>query len=344
MTDALVAEYLEEVRRVVGGSRRKRRRLVRELHDHVTDAVEAGGGGEAAARAAVRRLGAPAEIAAGTATRSWARPPVIEVPSLDHVVETRINCSGAVHTVRLVAGSLVPAAHDLHAEEALVALGSPVPACLDVVRAWRQPLDDALGLVPVWLDPSAPRADLRAERGARDSTPARIFSSRFPELDGGTGSYRRWRRVVISSLPYEFRSAYTAGVLRAAERRVSTDNTRTDELERVAHAVFLQAVRRVSAGPVPTRVRFTALHSQPKVIAERDVLTVIVSLTWPRLVAAAGLGVIAGRLVLAAGEPDGAQRKLTLLDWQRTRRGMQPIARPAIAVTPASQPARLTRG
>jgi hypothetical protein len=66
-------------------------------------------------------------------------------------VRALVACGGDEHEVLWRRGALTTAHHDLRGEEAMAALGGEVPACLDIVRAWRAGRVEAAPTPWVWF-------------------------------------------------------------------------------------------------------------------------------------------------------------------------------------------------
>jgi hypothetical protein len=95
----------------------------------------------------------------------------------------RIPCGNAEHRARIVGHALVLSDHDLDAELALLAFGSPVPTCVVHALVWREAFEHE-GFLSDWAD-DVEDATLRATaeewRGnywdswPRDPSPARVL-------------------------------------------------------------------------------------------------------------------------------------------------------------------------
>jgi len=137
--------------------------------------------------------------ASGTSATGWA----LDVDPVSAVVE----CSGgARHVVTWRRGKLVLEDHDLTAEEAAIALGGPRPACLEVLRAWR---NRAIWAVATQPDPPGfvrrrPRIDVPFElRARRELGVVRAWersASRRAESDDAEHLYRYLRKRALSSV------------------------------------------------------------------------------------------------------------------------------------------------
>jgi hypothetical protein len=329
-----VDEYLTELARLLPSNGRKRRRLLREVEDHIEDAVAAMGPmaeGRAAALA-LDKLGSPlamANVAAGAAAIDLTgRVELSQATTLD----TSVRCTAGSHTIRWKNGSLVALDHDHDSEVALAALGGPVPFCIEVVRAWRQPYGPALALVPRWLDADAPRPDLLAELHATSSGAWAALSKIRPEASKQGVRETRWHRVVIAALPYELRARFCQGVLRSAERCAHADPAARRALATTTSDLARTAARSVREGPRPTAIVIDA-DSEPALRTTDEGLALTLPMSWARTVSATGPTTFADRLVLARNRDS-----VLILDWHPGRRGLVAVARKLSAILGLDNP------
>lgn len=317
--------YLEELDRLLAGPRRQRRRLLREIEDHIADAVAGLDAvpAEVAVPRVLDKLGSPLEIAAAAAglpDLSGGLDPDAGPPGR---IEGRVRCNNDVHVLRWKHGALVAVDHDQGAELALASLGGEAPFCLEVLRAWRQPYDGAtLSLVPHWLDRDAFPPDLQVEAKAAWSGAWRILQQLLPSAAEPDVHLTRWRRAVIASLPFPLRSRFCAGVLRSAERRAVTDPEARLALSAVTSQLVRTVARDATAGPVPAEVT-VEMRSDPVVRTTDGRLALTLPMTWARVVASSRAPTFRGRLVL-----DWSHDSLLILDWHRGRRGEVAVAKP----------------
>lgn len=318
--DCTVDAYLAELERLAPSGRRARRRLLREVEDHIHDTVTALAPmpSDRATAVALRRLGSPLSIANADAGRSL---PAVALAPTPTRIEARVSCDGRrVHTLRWDDGALVAVDHEQTAELALAAMGAPTPRCIEIVRAWRQPYESALALVTQWLDPDATAPDLEAERCTATSAAWGQFGSLLPGVATAATLETRWSRALIASLPYHLRAKFCEGVLRSAERRARTADAEREALSRVNADLAWTAIRTRVTGPKPTLIEI-GKNETAALQAMTSGLRLTLPLTWARSVAAAGSTTIWGRLVI-----ERRAESVVVLDWHHARQGMVPVA------------------
>ena len=219
---------------------------------------------------------------------SWA----LDVDPVSVVVE----CSGTRHVVSWRRGKVVLEDHDLTAEEAAAALGAPRPACLELLRAWR---NRAVWAVATQPDPPGfvrrkPRLGMPVElRSRRELGVVQAWErsvTRRPGSDDAEHLYRYLRKRALSSVL----GAATAAQARFGGGRVSFVEVRLAERDRDVEVI----------GRVDTRQ--TAL---------------VVSLTprWLRDVWSRGIGLVDGCFVVSVTDatPWPSAARVRAVHWQR---------------------------
>jgi hypothetical protein len=226
-------------------------------------------------------------------------------------VSVVVDCGGARHVVTWRRGKLVLEDHDLTAEEAVVALGGPRPACLEVLRAWR---NRAVWAVATQPDPPGfvrrrPRIAVPPELAARrELGVVRAWersAARRPGSDDAEHLYRYLRKRALSSV---------LGAANAAQARFGGGRVSFVEVRLAERDGDVDVIGRVDA-------RQTAL---------------VVSLTprWLREVWARGIGLVDGRFVVSVADATAwpAAAAVLAVDWRRDSfdaLAHEPVVRPA---------------
>lgn len=222
-------------------------------------------------------------------------------------------CSGTVHQLRWQDGELTLPDHgDVTAEEALQALGGPVPACIRIARAWRSLASDP-ALVTLGRRPGEP------DIGLGDPPPP---GARTAGVDADDPS-RRDRLLLLFTLPA---SLIDRLVLHAA---AESAERWPDTAFRTRHGLRLGAGLAARATPALRRLggelagpdEALVVHATPcapgqvtSVRAERTEagieITASLPLGWLSAVWGAGISEPGGRMVLAVRALDDARRTL----------------------------------
>jgi hypothetical protein len=230
-------------------------------------------------------------------------------------VSVAVECSGELHVVTWRRGKVVLEDHDLGAEEASVALGGPRPACLEVLRLWRnramwavatQP--DPPGFVRRRPRPAIP-ADLVARRELGVVQAWERAAARRPGSDDAEHLYRYLRKRALSSLL----GAATAAQARFGGGRVSFVEVRLADAD----------------GGDGHRAEVLG-----RVDAKQTALVVSLTPRWLHDVWARGIGLVDGRFVAAVTDAAAWPAAATVesVDWQRDSHDAlahEPVLRPA---------------
>lgn len=226
-------------------------------------------------------------------------------------VEASVPCSGAVHRLRWSRGHAVMVDHpDRDAEEALVALGGPTPACLDLVRLWDDAVTDG-GFLEEWVDDAhLDRARLSWLGTALERLTNEGFHEFFRSLPAARAE-RMGRFVHRFPRPWLDRAAATV-----AESIVEGPGVVCGHAPALIGRATTQRVRRAfaaavggsqlplgAAALVPLRVEIEPRLDAPPTAAgslagARRSVAITVAPSWLYRVWAAGAPVVEGRLVL----------------------------------------------
>lgn len=222
-------------------------------------------------------------------------------------------CSGTVHRLRWQDGELTLPDHgDASAEEALQALGGPVPACVRIARAWRSLADDP-AIVTLGRRPG------EADIGLGDPPPP---GARTAGVDSDDPT-RRDRLLLLFTLPAALIDRLVLhAAARAADRWGDTD-FRTRHGLRLGAGLAARAtpaLRRLGgelAGPdegLVVHATPTAPGQSTSVRAERTdtgiEITASLPLAWLSAVWGAGISEPGGRMVLAVRDLEDGGRAL----------------------------------
>lgn len=200
-----------------------------------------------------------------------------------------VVCGGTEHEVLWRRGSLATTHHDLVGEEAMSALGGDVPACVEVVRAWRAGRVEAAPTPWVWFQPSRGRNRLTARVRPQGDAP-------LPE------ALRRMRLLTLQL--GESLSRDTAGEIAArAQGPLAAVLPRGVELA-------------VQGGDAPARL--TRRRNRPLLVLPPRWLTHV----WART-----LETVDGAFVVDAAKTPGRDGLLaaTALTWRDGRATLEPL-------------------
>lgn len=213
-------------------------------------------------------------------------------------VSVVVDCTGgARHVVTWRRGKLVLEDHDLTAEEAAIALGGPRPACLEVLRAWR---NRAVWAVATQPDPPG-------------------FVRRRPSID----------------VPYELKARRELGVVRAWERSASR-RAESDDAEHLYRYLRKRALSSVLGAATAAQERFGggrvsfvevrladsdagAVEVIGRIDARQTALVVSLTPRWLRDVWSRNIGLVDGRFVASVHDATAwpSAAVVDAIDWRR---------------------------